>query len=233
MPKRTRPVVAIDGPAGAGKSTAARKLALHLGFTHIDSGALYRGLAFNALKCEHRLDDGRSLAALARYTRMEFRELRLYIDEVDRSSHIRRPEIGRLVPQVAAHPEVREAIDDRLRKMGELGGVIVDGRDIGTSVFPDAEVKVFLTASLERRAERHHLDLGTRGVVMNLDQVIDDLRQRDHEDSTRAVSPLRQADDAEVLDTTNLDPEEVLAALIRLVREGSPTSQFPLPVPRS
>ena len=232
MSKRTQPIVAIDGPAGAGKSTAARRLALYLRFTHIDSGALYRGIAFNAMVHEQDPANGIGLAMLARRSRMEFRGPHLYIDEVDRSRHIRDPKISRLVPTVAAHREVREAVDQLIREMGTLGGVVVDGRDIGTNVFPDAEVKVFLTASLEKRAERHHYDLRVRGTVMNLDQVVEDLRKRDHEDMTRAVSPLKKADDADVLDTTNLDPDEVLAALIRLVRQGSPTSQIRIPTPR-
>lgn len=206
MSQRTKPIVAIDGPAGAGKSTAARALARYFEYTHIDSGAYYRAVAH--LSMVHRIDptDGKLLARVA-----ERSDLESYLGSFVIRSH----EVGRLVPRIAAHREVRAVIDTRIREAGFAGGVVCDGRDIGASVFPDAEVKIFMTAALETRAARQGAD-------------IEDIRRRDRADATRDVSPLAMAEDATLLDTTLLNEEEVLAALIRFVRAAAPTTEHPV-----
>lgn len=235
MKRRTKPVVALDGPAGAGKSTAARRLADALGFIYVDTGALFRAITYLAISHELPLNEGSALATLARRVRLEFRRpepgtpLRLHINDVDRSAEIRRPEIEKEVSGVAKLPEVREVLTDLMRELGRDGGVVLEGRDIGTVVFPDAEVKVFLTASLEVRAKRHQGALKARGVVHELSRVMTDLAERDRIDSTREIAPLKKADDADLLDTSDLNEDEVLVRLKDLVRFNSPTSEHPLP----
>jgi len=222
MSGRERPVVAIDGPAGAGKSTASRMVAERLGYVLVDTGALYRGVALAAKERGVSWDDGAALGALARSLDVGFfpgegGASRLLLGGADRSSDIRTPEISQGASKVSAHPEVRDALLGLQRKLGADGGVVLEGRDIGTVVFPDAEVKVFLTASPETRARRRVSDLAERGIAVDYDETLAEIRERDTRDSTRPVAPLRPADDALVLDTSDLPLSEVVERLATLV----------------
>lgn len=220
---RPRPVIAIDGPAGAGKSTVAQELAKRLGFVLVDTGALYRGLALIARERGVSWSDGPGLGALASKLGLHFRPVpdgapRLFDGERDLSTDIRTPEISMGASDVSKHPEVRAALLDLQRELGRNGGVVLEGRDIGTVVFPDAEAKIFLTAGADVRAERRVRDLATRGIQADLGQTLAEIQARDAQDSGRPVAPLRAADDAIVLDTTNLDIAAVVDELARLAR---------------
>lgn len=232
---RQRPIIAIDGPAGAGKSTAARRLADLLGFTYVDTGALFRAIAYLAITHELPLEDGAVIARITSSAQLSFvhdgpfRPSKLHINDLDRSREIRTPEVSRAVSKIAALPELRTVMTELMRRLGRDGGVVIEGRDIGTEVFPDAEIKIFLTASLEQRAIRHHADLVSRKIPSELGRVFEDIRQRDQQDETRAVAPLRRAEDAELLDTSTMTQEEVLDTLARIVRSRAPTSAYPRP----
>ena len=226
---RARPVVALDGPAGVGKSTTARALAERLGFVLVDTGALYRGVALAARERGVPWSDAAALGALAGALDLRFEpasagreggragEPRLLIDGRDRSDEIRTQEVAQGASEVSAHPPVRDALLGLQRRLGAAGGVVLEGRDIGTVVFPDAEVKVFLTASNEERARRRVDDLRARGQAADYDTVLARITARDAADAGRAVAPLRPADDAVVLDSTRLGFEEVLARIEGLV----------------
>jgi len=205
-------IVAIDGPAGSGKSTVALALARRLGFLHLDTGAMYRALTWLAQRNGVELEDGDALAWLARKHPVSFgSEGRVEIDGEDVSVQIRDAEIDRLVPVVARHPEVREVMRVRQRSLGGVGDAVIEGRDIGTVVAPDAEVKVFLVADESERARRRTTDRpGVRPETL-----AHDLRRRDERDAVNT----QPAADAVVLDTTGLDVEDVVARIAALVRE--------------
>ena len=219
-------VIAIDGPAGAGKSTVARQLAERLGYVLIDTGALYRAVALAAKERGLSWDDGPALGQLASQLDLSFGRVTegrppLIMDGVDRSTDIRTPDISQGASKVSAHPPVREALLGVQRRMGEAGGVVLEGRDIGTVVFPNAPVKVFLTASTAARAQRRYDELISRGVEdADLTAVRQEMEERDTRDSSRAVAPLKPADDAVVVDSTELDLEGVVARLVEIVREA-------------
>lgn len=218
---RPRPVIAIDGPAGAGKSTVAQQLAKRLGFVLVDTGAIYRGLALIARERGVAWTDGPALGALAATLDLHFESVpdsapRLLDGERDLSTDIRTPEISMGASDVSKHPEVRAALLDLQRQLGRDGGVVLEGRDIGTVVFPDAEAKVFLTGSADVRAERRVRDLQSRGIQADFGQTLAEIQARDAQDSGRSVAPLRAAQDAIVLDTTNLDIAAVVDELARL-----------------
>lgn len=219
---RRRPVIAIDGPAGVGKSTTARALARCLGYTLVDTGALYRGVALAARDRGISWDDEAAVVALSgdidlRFEAQEDGTPRLLLDGEDRAADIRTPEISAGASKVSAYPGVRRALLSIQRDLGREGGVVLEGRDIGTVVFPDAEVKLFLTASAEERARRRVRDLKERGMTANHDEILAKIRSRDEADSTRAIAPLRPAEDAVILDSTSLNLEAVVHHVLELV----------------
>ena len=223
---RTRAIVAIDGPAGAGKSTAARLLAQRLGYVLIDTGALYRAVALAATEQGIDWDDGDALGALAASLDLRFGVVEgdarppLFVDGRDRSDDIRRPDISQGASRVSAHPPVRAALLGVQRQMGEAGGVVLEGRDIGTVVFPNADVKVYLTATNHARARRRFDELVDTGSPADLDEVRREMEIRDTRDSSREVAPLKPADDAVLLDSTALDLEAVVEQLAAHVRDA-------------
>ncbi|MBC7330447.1 (d)CMP kinase [bacterium] len=214
--------IAIDGPAGAGKSTLARLLGEKLGIPYIDTGAIYRALALKAHRMGISEDDEENLAKLARELKIEFkrdeRGMRVYLDGEDVSEAIRTPQITRLSSPVSKHPKVREALLELQRKLAENGGVM-EGRDIGTVILPDADVKIFLTASVKVRAFRRYLELKEKGYEVNLEDLEREIEERDKRDSTRSVAPLRMAEDAVLLNTDNLTIEEMVEKALRIIRE--------------
>ena len=208
-------IVAIDGPAGAGKSTVARNLAQRLGFRYLDTGAMYRALTWLALEEGLSLDDGGALGELARREPVSFDDRgRVFVDDADVTSSIRKPDIDRLVPVVARHPSVREVMRQRQRALGAEGNVVIEGRDIGTVVAPNAEVKVYLVADQAVRAERRVADRPGIGA----DALATDLRLRDEKDAIN----MRPAEDAVEIDTTELSVDEVVGRIEELVHARQP-----------
>ena len=230
-PPRPRPIVAIDGPAGAGKSTVARFLAEALGYVLVDTGALYRAVALAAQRGGVAWSDGLALGELARGIvardglRLEDRTgqgVRVHLDGDDVTDAIRTPDLGMGASTVSAHGPVRDALLDLQRLAGRLGGVVLEGRDIGTVVFPDAEVKFFLTARPEVRARRRFDELTAKGSRVTYEETLADVRKRDEQDTTRAVAPLRQAPDAMLVDNSDITVGETVEAMAARVRERSP-----------
>lgn len=221
-------IVAIDGPSGAGKSTVAKAVAKELGFSCLDTGAMYRAIAWRALQDGVALDDEPALGEIARTYDIAFGHVegdpvprRVFIGDDEVTDAIRTAEIDRAVSPVSAAPAVREALLDQQRRIGNAGDYVVEGRDIGTVVFPDAAVKVFLTASDEERAHRRVRQNVDRGIgSIDYDEVLADLRRRDEADSSRATAPLRPADDAVHIDSTGHYIEEVIDQICSLAREA-------------
>ena len=209
-------VVAIDGPSGAGKSTAGRALAAQLGYTYIDTGAMYRALALKASRAGVSLDSEEALAALCRASSIQLTDggRRVLLDTYDVTADIRSREISLASSLVSVHPGVRTEMVARQREMGKDGGVVLDGRDIGTAVFPDAEVKFFLDAAAAVRARRRYLEISPPG-GQPFEEVLRDVLRRDVQDSTREISPLRVAEGAVYIDTTTMTVDEVVGEMLR------------------
>jgi cytidylate kinase len=230
-PRRPRPIVAIDGPAGAGKSTVARRLADALGFVLVDTGALYRAVALAAQRAGVAWSDATSLGQLARslvarralaFERDPARGVRFLLDGDDVTEAIRAADMGMGASTVSTHKEVRDALLDVQRQAGRAGGVVLEGRDIGTVVFPDADVKFFLTARAEVRARRRYDELVAKGASITFEETLADVHRRDEQDTTRAVAPLRQAADALLVDDSDLSIDETVQQMVARVRERSP-----------
>ncbi|MFQ6096826.1 MAG: (d)CMP kinase [Armatimonadota bacterium] len=215
-----RPSIAIDGPAGSGKSTVAREVARILGLTYVDTGAMYRAVAYRVIKDGIEPDDHDAVADLASRLDMQFSDRddgppRLIVDGEDVTDLVREPEVARLSSPVSAIPGVRRHLVALQRRMAADGGVVMEGRDIQTRVLPDADLKVFLTASDDERARRRHLELRERGVTMTLDDVKRDIAERDRRDSSREVDPLKPAPDALIIETDGLTVEQVVQRVAR------------------
>lgn len=215
-------VVAIDGPAGAGKSTIAKLAAEKLGYAYIDTGAMYRSVAWKFLQTGKAFDED-FISGLSKTMLIDFKPEakinRVFVDGTEVTEAIRTPEVTAIVSRVAAIGAVREAMVDQQRRMGDAGGVLMDGRDIGTVVFPNAQLKIFLTASVEERARRRYAEMVAKGQQVDLQQLQEDIAERDKQDSERAISPLRQAEDALLLDTSDMGISEVTDRILQLVQE--------------
>jgi cytidylate kinase len=216
-------IVAIDGPSGVGKSTLSKLLSLDLGYINLDTGAMYRAVALASLRQGIDAKDHAALKQLCEKIVIEFergeKEERVLLNGEDVSAQIRTPEISLLTASVAACPDVRQAMVERQRILGADGGVVLEGRDIGTVVFPNADVKFFLKASSEVRGQRRFLELQTKGVDVDLARTISEVQVRDIADTSRTNSPLRQADDAIVIDTTDLNITQVLERMFTVIAE--------------
>ena len=214
-------VVAIDGPAGAGKSTVAQLAAKELGYTYIDTGAMYRAVAWKVLQQGGEVTDEKILAVIPDIDvdlSYENGKTTVRVDGQDVTGEIRTPEVSHIVSQVAALGPVREKMVDLQRKMAERGGVLMDGRDIATNVLPGADVKIYLTASIAERANRRYKELREKGLAVNLADIERDIAARDKADMEREISPLVQAEDATLLDTTGMTLPEVVARIIGMCR---------------
>lgn len=216
--------IAIDGPAGAGKSTIARRAAAEMGFIYVDTGALYRSVAYYCITNGADLNVPESIEKLLPGITPELRFIdgvqHVFVNGSDVSDKIRTPKVSMAASKVSAIPAVRAFLFDQQRKIAAENNVIMDGRDIGTVVLPNAQLKIFLTASPEARADRRFAELKDKENAPSYEQVLADIIKRDHDDSTRAIAPLKQAEDAVLLDTTSLDLEQSVKAVMDLVKKA-------------
>jgi cytidylate kinase len=224
-------IIAIDGPVGSGKSTVARRVAELLGYLHLDSGAMYRAVALRALRAGVSLDDPAGLEQVARDARIEMQmqgaERRVRLDGEDVTASLRGPEMSQQASHVAQFPGVRRVLVTHQQRMGAAGRIVVEGRDIGTVVFPHAGLKIYLDADVEVRARRRYLEYEQKGTPTDLTRMLEEVRERDHRDRDRAASPLRRAADAVYVDCSAMEAEEVarLIALLAREREGGGAAQ--------
>jgi len=218
----TRLVIAIDGPVGSGKSTLARRVAELMGYVYLDSGAMYRAVAVKALRQRDSLEDAEALSSLAQGTHLELRAKdgtsQVLLDGEDVTAAIRTPEVAQAASKVAVVPGVRRVLVAEQRRAGEQGGVVMEGRDIGSVVFPDAGLKIFLTASPEVRAERRWREHQQKGDAIDLPRTLEEIHERDERDRERTASPLVRAPDAVVVDSTAMEPEEVARLVVMLAK---------------
>lgn len=214
-PFHQTPVITIDGPTASGKGTVAALVAAHLGFHLLDSGALYRLAALASLRYAIQADDAEALAELINELHITFREGLAQLDGVDVSAEIRKEEIGNRASAIAVHTPVRAALVARQRAFRKEPGLVADGRDMGTVIFQDATLKVFLTASAEARAARRHKQLIQKGISANIDDLLRDLHERDERDSQRTAAPLKPAADARLLDTSSLSVDQTVEQVVQ------------------
>jgi len=216
-------IITIDGPAGAGKSTVSRLLAKKIGFFYLDTGAMYRAVAFQAAREGVDFSNGKKLRKLCRSLDLKFsadgNSNKLYIGKEDISLAIRDPEMDMLSSRVSAVKEVREAMTELQRKIGKDGGLVAEGRDMGTVVFFDADYKFFITASPKIRAERRYKERINRGESISMAEVEKDLRERDDQDKKRSIAPLRPAKDAKIIDSTTLNPDQVIEIILKSIKK--------------
>ncbi|MBO5935507.1 MAG: (d)CMP kinase [Clostridia bacterium] len=214
--------IAIDGPAGAGKSSVAKAVAAKLGFIYVDTGALYRSIGVSALRNNIQTDDAQAVEALLPEIKVELRFIdgtqRVFLNGEDVSEVIRMPEASMAASNVSAIPAVRAFLLDLQRDMAKNNNVIMDGRDIGTVILPDAQYKFFLTASAEVRADRRFKELAAKGIAVDYKALLDEIIQRDYNDSHRETAPLKQADDAILIDSSDMNIEEVINAIISNIK---------------
>lgn len=216
--------VAIDGPAGAGKSSLSRKVAQKLGYIYVDTGALYRTVGLKFLKLGYDTDLKCDIESVLKDTTVDIKfvdcEQRVFLDDIDVSDDIRTPKASMMASAVSAKPQVREILLNMQRKLATENNVVMDGRDIGTVVLPNATVKIYLTASAKVRAQRRYKELLEKGQNVDFQEVYDDMVQRDHNDMNREIAPLKQADDAVLADTSDLDFEGSLNLLLSIIEDG-------------
>ncbi len=216
-------IIAIDGPVGSGKSTVARRVAEMLGYVYVDTGAMYRALALKARPKGKALDSDDDLARMAADTHIDLRNengtQRIYLDGTDVTAAIRSPEVSQAASKIAVIPGVRRVLVAEQRRVGQLGGVVMEGRDIGTIVFPDADLKIYLTASAEVRAERRWREHQQKGDAIDLARTMEEVRDRDRRDVERENSPLKRAEDAVLVDSTAMEAEEVARLIVLLSQE--------------
>jgi cytidylate kinase len=222
MSKIKRITIAIDGPAASGKSTTAREVARRLGYIYIDSGAMYRAVTLKALRENIAVDDGVRVADLAKQLELKFapndNNTIIYMDGEDVSDKIRTPEIDQNISPVAANPAVRLIMVQKQHSIGKEGGIVMDGRDIGTVVFPNADLKIFMSATVQERAVRRKKEQEQKGVKINLDKVVSDIEYRDQQDQSRNHGPLLKAEDAVEIDTTLLSIEQQIQKILELAK---------------
>jgi CMP/dCMP kinase len=215
-------VVAIDGPAGAGKSTVAARIAARYGLLNLETGAMYRAFALKAIQTDSDLDDREELGRLAERTRIRLLPAalgnRVFLDEVDVTKRIREPDVTAAASRVSVHPGIRQWMVAMQRLLGASNGIVMEGRDIGTKVFPNARIKIFLDAATEVRGQRRYQQNGP-GAAQHAESVLEQLRERDRRDRTRAESPLEAAPDAVIIDSTDLSLEEVVARVEEIINQ--------------
>ncbi|MCL5035414.1 MAG: (d)CMP kinase [Bacteroidetes bacterium] len=215
-------LIAIDGPAGSGKSTTARLVARRLGYVYVDTGAMYRAMTYKVLTSGANPADEAAVVKLSRDTRISLvdgGELKVMLDGQDVTEAIRSEEVTKSVSLVSSYNEVRVLMVEKQRQIGAAGGCVVDGRDIGTVVFPHADLKFYMVADIAERARRRQVELSGTGVDLPVEQVVQELKERDFKDSTRETSPLKKADDAIEIDTTNLTIDEQVEIILSYARE--------------